>query len=98
MAISLARIKVERNGHVILDGGPVTLTQLKKALVALKNAKGRIRYYREGSTARDVVWKPGLRTSSVLACCSIPAGSSAKTSKEMGFFPIAPAASRQNRR
>jgi hypothetical protein len=49
MAISLARIKVERNGQVILDGGPVKLAQLRKALVSLKKAKGRIRYYREGS-------------------------------------------------
>lgn len=49
MATPLARIKVERDGHVILDGGPVTPAQLKKALVALKKAKGRVRYYREGS-------------------------------------------------
>ena len=49
MAILLARIKVERDGHVILDGAPVTLTQLKKALLALRKSKGRVRYYREGS-------------------------------------------------
>ena len=49
MAILLARIKVERDGRVILDGAPVTLTQLKKALLALRKSKGRVRYYREGS-------------------------------------------------
>lgn len=53
MAISpgqpLARIRVERNGGVILDGSPVTLPRLKKALLALAKSKGRVRYYREGS-------------------------------------------------
>jgi len=49
MPIPLARIKVERNGQVILDGSPVTLARLKKALLALVKSKGRVRYYREGS-------------------------------------------------
>ena len=49
MAIPLVRIKVERAGRVILDGSPVTLAQLKKALLKLVKAKGRVRYYREGS-------------------------------------------------
>ena len=49
MPIPLARIKVERNGRVILDGSPVTLALLKKALLAIRKSKGRVRYYREGS-------------------------------------------------
>ena len=49
MPISLARIKVERDGRVILDGAPVTQAGLKKALLALRTSKGRVRYYREGS-------------------------------------------------
>lgn len=49
MATPLARIRVERDGRVILDGSPVTVAQLKKALLALVKAKGRVRYYREGS-------------------------------------------------
>lgn len=49
MAIPLARIKVERDGQAILDGSPVTLARLKKALLALAKSKGRVRYYREGS-------------------------------------------------
>ena len=48
MANPLARVKVERGGRLILDGSPVTLAGLKKALTALKKAKGRVRYYREG--------------------------------------------------
>jgi hypothetical protein len=50
MAIpTLTRVKVERSGRVLLDGSPVTLAALKKALPGLKKKKGRIRYYREGS-------------------------------------------------
>jgi hypothetical protein len=49
MAISLVRVRVERNGRVVLDGSPVTLPRLRKALLALRKAKGRVRYYREGS-------------------------------------------------
>jgi hypothetical protein len=49
MANPLARVKVERGGRLILDGSPVTLAELKKALTALKKSKGRVRYYREGS-------------------------------------------------
>lgn len=51
MAIpSLARLKVERGGRIVLDGSPVTLALLKKALSSLKKKeKARIRYYREGS-------------------------------------------------
>jgi hypothetical protein len=44
----LARVKVERGGRVLLDGSPVTLASLRKALQALKKAQGRVRYYREG--------------------------------------------------
>ncbi len=46
---SPTRVKVERDGRVLLDGNPVTLAALKKALPGLKKKKGRIRYYREGS-------------------------------------------------
>lgn len=50
MAISpLARVKVERTGRASLDGKPVTLAALRKALSGLKKKKARIRYYREGS-------------------------------------------------
>lgn len=58
----LARVKVERSGRVLLDGSPVTLAALKKALPALKKSKTRIRYYREGarneaSTRALAVWE-----------------------------------------
>jgi hypothetical protein len=49
MATPLARVKVERNGQVVLDGNPVALAGLRKALAALVKSKGRVRYYREGS-------------------------------------------------
>jgi hypothetical protein len=50
MAISpLVRVKVERNGRVLLDGSPATLAALRKALREMKRKKARIRYYREGS-------------------------------------------------
>jgi len=39
-ADSLARIKVERDGHVILDGSSATLPRLKKALLALVKSEG----------------------------------------------------------
>jgi hypothetical protein len=47
--IPVARVKVERSGRVLLDGSPVTLAALRKALPPLKRKKARIRYYREGS-------------------------------------------------
>jgi hypothetical protein len=49
VANPLARVKVERRGRLILDGSPVTLASLTKALKALKKSNGRVRYYREGS-------------------------------------------------
>jgi hypothetical protein len=45
----LIRLKIERSGRVLLDGSPVTLAALKKALPKLKKNKARLRYYREGS-------------------------------------------------
>jgi len=59
MAIApLARDKVERSGKVLLDGSPVTLAALRKALPALKRSRARIRYYREG--ARSEATKQAL--------------------------------------
>jgi hypothetical protein len=50
MAIpSLVRVKVERSGRALLDGSPVTLAALRKALSKLKKKKPHVRYYREGS-------------------------------------------------
>jgi hypothetical protein len=54
----LARVKVERSGRVLLDGSPVTIAALKKALPGLKKHKTRIRYYREG--ARSEATKQAL--------------------------------------
>jgi hypothetical protein len=47
--LPVTRVKVERSGQVLLDGSPVTLAALRKALPGLKKKKTRIRYYREGS-------------------------------------------------
>ncbi len=47
--LPVTRVKVERSGKVLLDGSPVTLAALKKALPGLKKRKARIRYYREGA-------------------------------------------------
>ena len=58
MPIPLARIKVERDGHVILDGSSATLPRLKKALLALRKTKGRVRYYREGSRSEASAGAP----------------------------------------
>jgi len=70
MPIPLARIKVERNGHVILDGAPVTLARLKKALLDLKKTKGRVRYYREGS--RDEASAAALKVWSAVMDSGLP--------------------------
>ena len=47
--IPVVRVKVERSGRVLLDGSPVTLAALRKALRGLKKRKARVLYYREGS-------------------------------------------------
>jgi hypothetical protein len=47
--IPVTRVKVERSGRVLLDGSPVTLAALRKALPGLRKKKTRLRYYREGS-------------------------------------------------
>ena len=70
MANSLARIKVERSGRVILDGAAVTFPQLRKALVALRKAKGRVRYYREGS--RDEASPAALKVWSAVMDSGLP--------------------------
>lgn len=70
MAIPLARIRVERGGRVILDGSPVTLAQMKKALLALVKATGRVRYYREGSRSEASV--AALRVWSVVMDSGLP--------------------------
>jgi hypothetical protein len=62
MGNPLARVKLERGGSVILDGTPVTLAQLEKALKAVKKSRGRVRYYREGSRSEAsraalTIWK-----------------------------------------
>ena len=47
--IPVTRVKVERSGRVLVDGSPVTLAALRKALPGWKKKKARIRYYREGA-------------------------------------------------
>ena len=70
MPIPLARIKVERDGHVILDGSSATLPRLKKALLALRKTKGRVRYYREGS--RSEASAAALKVWSVVMDSGLP--------------------------
>ncbi len=65
----LSRLKLERSGHICLDGSPVTLASLRKALSDLKKRNVRLRYYREGSRSEatkkalavwEVVMESGL--------------------------------------
>ena len=71
MAIpSLARVKVERAGRVLLDGSPVTLAALKRALPGLKKRNARIRYYREGS--RSEASSAALAVFELVMDCGLP--------------------------
>jgi hypothetical protein len=68
--IPVARVKVERAGRVLLDGSPVTLAALKKALPGLKKKKARIRYYREG--ARSEATKQALAVFELVMDSGLP--------------------------
>ena len=68
--IPVARVKVERAGRVLLDGSPVTLAALKKALPGLKKRKARIRYYREG--ARTEATKQALAVFELVMDSGLP--------------------------
>ena len=67
-------MRVERGGRLILDGSPVTLAKLEKALKALKKSNGRIRYYREGprseaSPATLRIWKAVMDSGLPIELC-----------------------------
>ncbi len=75
MAITpLARLKLERSGHLCLDGNPVNLPTLRKALSALKKRNVRLRYYREGSRSEAskkalAVWEAVLESGLPVELC-----------------------------
>lgn len=70
----LVRLKLERSGHICLDGTPVSLRSLRKALSDLKKRKVRLRYYREGSRSEAskkalAVWEAVMETGLPVELC-----------------------------
>ncbi len=66
----VTRVKIERSGRILLDGSPVTLAALKKALPGMKKKKARIRYYREGS--RSEATAQALKTFELVMDSGLP--------------------------